>query len=110
MPSTNPCWMKIHPKLPQSPHDHNSHVLGRAGIHNVVVACLPSGNYGTTSAAVVAQQMLSTFPSTLFGLMVGIGGGVPSPQNDIRLGDVVVSNPLGLSPGVVQQDGCVGTL
>jgi hypothetical protein len=28
-----------------------------------------------------------------FELMVGISGGVPSEENDIRLGDVAVSHP-----------------
>jgi hypothetical protein len=37
--------------------------------------------------------MLSTFKRLRFGLMVRIGGGVPSQDNDIRLGDVVVSMP-----------------
>jgi nucleoside phosphorylase len=37
--------------------------------------------------------------------MVGIAGGVPSPSTtDIRLGDVVVSKPTGVLPGVVQYD------
>jgi hypothetical protein len=36
--------------------------------------------------------------------MVGIGGGVPSEENDIRLGDVVVSQPAGTSGGVIQYD------
>jgi nucleoside phosphorylase len=36
--------------------------------------------------------------------MVGIGGGVPSSKNDIRLGDVVVSVPAGRYPGVIQYD------
>ncbi|KAF7515244.1 hypothetical protein PCG10_003552 [Penicillium crustosum] len=45
--------------------------------------------------------MISTFPSIKFGLMVGIGGGVP-PK--VRLGDVVVSTPVGQFPGVVQWD------
>jgi len=44
--------------------------------------------------------MLRSFRSALFGLMVGIGGGIPSPKHDIRLGDVVASTPLG-SSGVV---------
>ncbi|GFG15670.1 hypothetical protein IFM5058_07569 [Aspergillus udagawae] len=39
-----------------------------------------------------------------FGLMVGIGGGVPSTSNDIRLGDVVVSKPVGRYGGVIQYD------
>jgi nucleoside phosphorylase len=34
--------------------------------------------------------------------MVGIGGGVPSDSNDVRLGDVVISMPQGQYGGVVQ--------
>jgi nucleoside phosphorylase len=36
--------------------------------------------------------------------MVGVGGGVPTKDADIRLGDVVVSTPTGTSGGVVQYD------
>ena len=95
---------EIHPDLPTSSNDQNTYVLGRIRAHNVVVACLPSGVHGTTSAATVAIQMLSTFRSIRFGLMVGIGGGVPSKYADIRLGDVVVSKPIGDFGGVVQYD------
>jgi len=35
---------------------------------------------------------------------VGIGGGVPSGDHDIRLGDVVVSKPEGTFGGVIQYD------
>jgi nucleoside phosphorylase len=48
--------------------------------------------------------MLQTFPNLQFGLMVGIGGGVPRENVDIRLGDVVVSIPSMTSGGVVQFD------
>jgi nucleoside phosphorylase len=34
--------------------------------------------------------MVRTFPNIRFGLMVGIGGGAPSEDHDIRLGDIVV--------------------
>lgn len=94
---------EVHAKLPQPRHDYNTYVLGEIAGHNIAIACLPSGVYGTTSAAVVAEQMLSTFHSIRFGLMVGIGGGVPS-LSDIRLGDVVVSKPTGSLGGVVQYD------
>ncbi|KAJ4285976.1 hypothetical protein N0V90_013542 [Kalmusia sp. IMI 367209] len=50
------------------------------------------------------MQMKSAFPSTRFSLMVGIGGGVPSEEADIRLGDVVVSIPHDVHSGVVQYD------
>ena len=95
---------EIHPDLPTMSNDQNTYVLGSIRAHNVVIACLPSGVYGTTSAAIVADQMLFTFRSIRFGLMVGIGGGVPSSEADIRLGDVVVSKPTRDFGGVVQYD------
>jgi nucleoside phosphorylase len=85
-------------------HDTNLYTCGRVGKHNVVIACLPEGQMGTNSAAAVAVQMKSTFSSTRFGLMVGIGGGVPSKEADVRLGDVVVSKPHNTHGGVVQYD------
>lgn len=45
--------------------------------------------YSITSAAIVAAQMGFTFGAIQFGLMVGIGGGVPCDAADIRLGDIV---------------------
>lgn len=87
----------VHPGLSVHPNDNNTYTLGRIGTHNIVVACLPSGVYGMTSAATVAAQMRFSFRSIRFGLMVGIGGGVPSKKADIRLGDIVVSNRQVLS-------------
>ncbi|KGO41142.1 Tetratricopeptide-like helical [Penicillium expansum] len=95
---------KLHHPLSQPKSDHNAYTFGSVSGHNIVVACLPSGVYGTTSAAVVLAHMLPTFPSLRFGLMVGIGGGVPSRDADIRLGDVVISMPTATSGGVVQYD------
>jgi nucleoside phosphorylase len=85
-------------------HDTNIYTCGTISKHNVVIACLPGGQTGTISAAAVANQMKSTFTSTRFGLMVGIGGGVPSKEADIRLGDIVVSQPYKSHGGVVQYD------
>jgi hypothetical protein len=73
-------------------------------IMSLLHSCLPSGVYSTTSAATVASQMLFTFQSIRFGLMVGIGGGAPNKEFDIRLGDVVVSKRTGGLGGVVQYD------
>jgi hypothetical protein len=75
------------------PHDNNDYTLGRMGKHNVVIAVLPEGEYGTSSATSVAKDMMHSFPNVRIGLMVGVGGGAPSPKHDIRLGDVVVSAP-----------------
>ena len=93
-----------HVTPPYDAHDTNLYTCGRVGEHNVVIACLPEGQTGTNSAAAVAVQMKSTFSSTRFGLMVGIGGGVPSEEADVRLGDVVVSKPQNTHGGVVQYD------
>lgn len=87
-----------------SPHDNNDYTLGRIGEHNVVVAVLPNGEYGLSSATRVATDMLHSFPSIRIGLMVGIGGGAPSQKHDIRLGDVVVSTPDAGNGGVFQYD------
>ncbi|KAJ5642325.1 hypothetical protein N7490_006325 [Penicillium lividum] len=94
----------IHPSLPSLSTDQNNYILGHIGEHNIVIACLPGGAYGTVSAATVAMQLLSSFHSIRFGLMVGIGGGVPSSNADIRLGDIVVSKPRATSGGVIQYD------
>jgi nucleoside phosphorylase len=87
-----------------SPHDNNDYTLGKIGKHNVVIAVLPDGEYGIASAAVVARDMLHSFPNVRIGLMVGIGGGAPSPKHDIRLGDIVVSAPHDGNGGVFQYD------
>ncbi|KAI8307547.1 hypothetical protein K4K59_010774 [Colletotrichum sp. SAR11_240] len=87
-------------------HDHNAYTLGRIGKHNVVIAVLPDGEYGLSTAGVVAQRMLGSFPNVRVGLMVGIGGGAPSQGTgyDIRLGDIVVSSPRDGHTGVLQYD------
>ncbi|KAL3487859.1 nucleoside phosphorylase domain-containing protein [Aspergillus germanicus] len=97
---------EVYENLPVQPSDHNTYTLGRIGAHNVAIACLPSGEYGSASAATVAVQLLSSFQSVKFGLLVGIGGGIPSEKADIRLGDVVVGIPTSSSTygGVVQHD------
>ncbi|KAL6700186.1 nucleoside phosphorylase domain-containing protein [Trichoderma pleuroticola] len=87
-----------------SRHDNNDYTLGRIGQHNVVIAVLPDGEYGIASAASVARDMLHSFPNVRIGLMVGIGGGAPSPSHDIRLGDIVVSAPRDGMGGVFQYD------
>ncbi|EER38585.1 pfs domain-containing protein [Histoplasma capsulatum H143] len=85
----------------QSPSDYNIYTVGRVATYNIVVACLPAGLYGTSSATRVAEQMQYTFPTLKFTLMVGIGGGAPSGDHDIRLGDVVVSQPVDGHGGVM---------
>ena len=91
-----------YPDILQAENDTNTYTLGRIGQHHVVLACLPSGTTGIGAAAIAARDLLRSFPRVRFGLMVGVGGGAPSnpsdnPRQDIRLGDVIVSNPKGNS-------------
>jgi nucleoside phosphorylase len=93
----------VHETLPTPKDDDNNYTFGSIGDHNIVAACLPAGIIGTNSAATVAKDMLRSFPIKM-GFMVGVGGGVWSRKTDIRLGDVVVSQPEGVYGGVVQWD------
>jgi nucleoside phosphorylase len=85
-------------------NDENLYSLGSIGGHNVAIVCLPAGRIGNNPAALLATQLRASFKAIRFGLMVGIGGGVPSAEADIRLGDVVVSQPHQTFGGVVQYD------
>ncbi|KAG5292313.1 putative pfs domain-containing protein [Histoplasma ohiense] len=85
----------------QSPSDYDIYTVGRVATYNIVVACLPAGLYGTSSATRVAEQMQCTFPALKFTLVVGIGGGAPSGDHDIRLKDVIVSQHVDGHGGVM---------
>ncbi|KAH7464149.1 hypothetical protein FOMA001_g17930 [Fusarium oxysporum f. sp. matthiolae] len=86
-----------------SPNDTNHYTLGKIGKHNVVIAVLPDNEYGKSSAASVARDMLHSFPNVRIGLMVGIAGGAPG-KHDIRLGDIVVSSAGNGKGGVFGYD------
>ena len=94
---------EIHELLPTG-RDQNAYTLGKMGGNNVVVAVLPE--IGNSVAATVATQLLNDFPSIRFGLLVGIGGGIPGDEGEdnVRLGDVEVSQPIATFGGVVQYD------
>ncbi|KAB8237922.1 uncharacterized protein BDW43DRAFT_321109 [Aspergillus alliaceus] len=89
------CALSLEVAAARTSADPNAYEVGELNGHCIVIACLPAGVYGTVSAATVVSRMCLTFPRLQYGLMVGIGGGVPGNNNDIRLGDVVVSKPVG---------------
>lgn len=84
---------EVHETPPRDANDTNSYVLGSIKKHNIVIAGLPEGQYGTINAATIAINIKRTFSGIRMALMVGIGGGVPS-KKDIRLGDVVVGTRI----------------
>ncbi|KAH8170005.1 phosphorylase superfamily protein [Sarocladium implicatum] len=92
-----------HDRPPRRPGDPNRYFFGRMRYHNVVLA-RPPEKQGTGAAATVVSHLSRTFPSIKWRLLVGVGGGVPGPQHDIQLGDVVVSmpTPSDTHGGVVQ--------
>ncbi|KUL85866.1 hypothetical protein ZTR_07323 [Talaromyces verruculosus] len=82
---------RVHDNMPtdQASDGNNNYILGNLQGHNVVVA-YPKV-YGKSSLADVTAQLHASYPSVRFNLMVGIAGGVPDTNDDVRLGDVVVS-------------------
>ncbi|KAF1820840.1 WD40 repeat-like protein [Dissoconium aciculare CBS 342.82] len=91
----------------QNASDANSYSWGKVGRHNVVIASLPTGEYGLASAASTANHLCSSLPHIRVGLLVGIGAGIPTldpTDASVYLGDVVVSNPDDTHGGVVQYD------
>jgi nucleoside phosphorylase len=83
-------------------NDTNTYSLGKIGSHNVVIAGFPAGFTGLVAAATVASNLTKTFTSVKVLLCVGIGGGVWTESSDVRLGDVVVSEPAGGYGGIEQ--------
>ncbi|KAF4629623.1 hypothetical protein G7Y89_g8521 [Cudoniella acicularis] len=75
--------------------DDNNYIPGTVNGHNVVIVGLPKKSVGTVSAASLVSQMRQSFHNIRYGLMVGIGAGVPGRdlKPDIRLGDIVVATP-----------------
>ncbi len=62
------------------PHTDTNSYTRRMGKHNIVIASLSAGVYGTASAAATALPMLSSLPGIRIGLLVGIGAGCQSPK------------------------------
>ena len=46
---------ETHPKLKKEDGDENEYTLGRIGVHNIVIACLPAGLMGNGPAAIFNQ-------------------------------------------------------
>ncbi|KAH8125667.1 hypothetical protein FP744_10002506 [Trichoderma asperellum] len=90
--------------MPPIPGDFNKYRFDQIGSHNIVIGSLPKGRQGPAPAAELTVNMTRSFPQIRFIVLVGIGGGVPSIDHDIRLGDVAVSTPSGTQSGVMQFD------
>lgn len=78
----------------KQPGDTNAYVTGRIGQHNVVLCYMPS--MGRSSAASVASSLRLSYMGVKLALVVGICGGVPYPSGNqqIFLGDVIISDSV----------------
>lgn len=87
-------------------HDGNiiRYHLGRIAKHNVILCYIPRNENDISATVKRAEDMLRTFQGIRVAILVGIGGGVPSRQHDIRLGDIVVSAVGDETPGMLQYD------
>lgn len=75
------------------------YVLGEvsaAGAGTTHAVALAPTDVGTNSAAIRVTNLLRHIPSIRHVIMCGIAGGIPSPEDDIRLGDIVVSDRKGI--------------
>ena len=57
--------------------DDDNYSAGSIAHHDVVIARLLKESTGTVSAAILLSPMRRTFPNLKYGVMVGIGAGVP---------------------------------
>lgn len=60
--------------------DPNSYTWGWVDKYSVVIASLPAGDYGLTTTAVTVQGLRSSLPHIRFGMLVGIGAGIPGER------------------------------
>ncbi|KAH8429659.1 uncharacterized protein LDX57_007331 [Aspergillus melleus] len=78
----------------KQPGDANWYINGRIGEHNVVLCYLPG--MGKRGAASVASSLRVSYTKIQLALVVGICGGAPMPSRDeeIFLGDVIISDTV----------------
>lgn len=72
--------------------DTNVYTTGTIGRHHVVMAHMPGA--GKRRSTNVASNMRFSFPNITLALVVGICGGVPDKNNEIILGDVIISKAI----------------
>lgn len=80
------------------------YTFGEIASYNVAIAGYPAGEVGLGVSGSMVSEVLRDFPAIEFGLLVGIGAGIPSLHRDIRLGDVAVAVPSDNNPGVIGYD------
>jgi nucleoside phosphorylase len=83
-------------------NERYTYTFGCIGEHPTVIA--QPNDVGTVNASNLAAYVSHDFRNLRFALMVGVGGGIPSKENDIRLGDIAVSKAKSGHPAVLPYD------
>jgi nucleoside phosphorylase len=91
-----------HVELEKAADDTNLYSVGEMQGHNIVITCIAPGSTGVGQSTRTIPQLKKTYPNIRFSLIVGISSGMP--VSDIRLGDVVVSQPSAVNGGVIVYD------
>lgn len=89
------CWENEGMRYGKAAGDQNAYTMGVIGGHNVVLAYMPG--MGSSSAAVVAAGLRSSFPQIKLALVVGICGATPIhtiTKEEIFLGDCIISTAV----------------
>lgn len=68
--------------------------FGAIGRHSTVAVCLPNQNVGVVQASRCGDWLQREFPSLQHRFLVGIAGGIPDKNMDIRLGDIVIGTHI----------------
>ena len=68
--------------------------FGFIGKHSTVAVCLPNQNVGVVQASRCGDWLQREFPSLQHRFLVGIAGGIPDKNIDIRLGDIVIGTHI----------------
>ncbi|RAH63890.1 natch and ankyrin domain protein [Aspergillus aculeatinus CBS 121060] len=96
------------PDLNLNNNNNNNYILGSLQGHKVVLAfpncraCDDGEEDDKPSLADVATQLQANFTAVRIILVVGIAGAAPKTNEDIRLGDIVVSNSAVGLPSAIQ--------
>lgn len=91
-------------------YDENTYLFGSINNHAVVIATCPQGRTGNVNAGRLTFAMFKTFREIRMVLLVGIGGGIPSPHisadssKNVHLGDVVVGHPGDSKPACIYHE------
>ncbi|KAH6614244.1 nucleoside phosphorylase domain-containing protein [Boeremia exigua] len=109
-----PARLMLDKELPTPPYnthyDENTYICGLINGHAVVIATCPRGETGNVNSGRLTGSMFKTFRNIRMAVLVGIGGGIPSPVvseeslENIHLGDVVVGWSGDGKPACVYHD------